>query len=138
MAAFWLARRLADVYEPRGCAVFTHNRKLRIAGASYYPDVFVQCGPGADEQYETDAVLVLEVLSPDSRLRDRREKAEAYTRLSSLQAYLVVDPDQPRVEVYRREGAEWVWRVFGPGMKVELDALVLDVDSLYDHIGTRA
>ncbi len=83
-------------------------------------------------------MLVLEVLSPDSKLRDRREKAEAYTRLSSLQAYLVVDPDQPRVEVYRREGAEWVWRVFGPGMKVELDALVLDVDSLYDHIGTRA
>jgi Uma2 family endonuclease len=136
-APFYLAQRLNDAYSKAGCAVFPHNRKLVIDGNAYYPDAFVHCGPGEHDRYEVDAVIVVEVLSPSSALRDRREKAAAYVRLPSLRAYVVVDPDQPRVEVYQREEGAWTWRVFGPGMIVPIDELQLDVDQLYDRVAER-
>ena len=77
------------------------------------------------------------MLSPSSALRDRREKAAAYVRLPSLRAYVVVDPYQPRVEVYQPEDGAWTWRVYGPGMIVTIDQLQLDVDQLYDWIAER-
>ncbi|HVN11290.1 MAG TPA: Uma2 family endonuclease [Kineosporiaceae bacterium] len=137
-AAFYLAQRLNEAYSKAGCAVFPHNRKVVVDTNSYYPDVFVHCGPGGHEQYEVDAVVVVEVLSPSSALRDRREKAAAYVRLPSLKAYVVVDPDQPRVEVYQSEHGAWTWRVYGPGMIAVIDALQLDVDQLYDWVAERA
>jgi Uma2 family endonuclease len=88
----------------------------------------VHCGPAGHEQYEVDALTVVEVLSPSSALRDRRDKAAAYTRLPSLRAYLVIDPDQPKLEVYRPEDGEWTWRVYGPGAVVTVDEFQLDVD----------
>jgi Uma2 family endonuclease len=80
----------------------------------------------------------VEVLSPSSALRDRREKAAAYVRLPSLRTYVVIDPDQPRIEVYQRENGTWTWRVFGPGMVAAVDELQLDVDQLYDWVAERA
>jgi Uma2 family endonuclease len=137
-AAFFLAQRLDEAYRKRGCSVFSHNRRVVIDRNAYYPDVFVQCGPRGDEQYEVDATLVVEVLSPSSALRDRREKAVAYVRLPSLRAYLAVDPDQPRVEVYLPGDEGWEWRVHGPGMVIAVDGFTLDVDQLYDWIAERA
>ncbi len=137
-AAFYIAQRLSDAYDKTGCAVFPHNRKVVVDRNAYYPDVFVHCGPAEHDQYETDAVLVVEVLSPSSAVRDRRDKAAAYTRLPSLRAYLVVDPEQPKVEVYRPENGSWTWRVYGPGAVVTIDELQLDVDQLYDWVAERS
>jgi len=136
-AAYFVATRLSP-YADDGCAVFPHNRQLRVGSSFYYPDVFVHCGPPGHELYEDDAVIVVEVLSPDSLLRDRREKAAAYTRLPSLQAYLVVDPDQPRIEAYTPEDGEWVWRVHGPGAAVELGKSSLDVDQLWAWVQSHS
>jgi Uma2 family endonuclease len=138
LAAFWIARRLAVAFEPRGCVVFPHNRMLRVDDVFRYPDVLVRCGRPADAQYENDARILVEVLSPDSSARDRRDKASNYVRLHSLQAYLVIDPDQPRVEVLSPEDGVWTWRVFGPGMKLDLDGWTLDVDQLYAYLAAVA
>ena len=136
LAAFWLARRLADALEPEGCAVFPHNRKLRIDDVFRYPDVLVRCGRPADEQFETDARVIVEVSHPDSGIRDRQDKAANYARLPSLQAYLVVDPDLPRIEVFAREAGVWEWRAYGPGMTVDLGVIAVEVDQLYAYVDT--
>ena len=136
-AAYYVTTRFAPFAED-GCAVFPHNRRLRVGSSFYYPDVFVHCGPPGHDLYEDDAVVVVEVLSPDSRWRDRREKAAAYSRLPSLRAYLVVDPDQPRIEVYAPEGGEWTWRVDGPGSAVDLGKAVVDVDLLWAWVQTHS
>ena len=138
LAATWLAAQFFAAFTPQGCAVFPHNRKLRVDRDLYYPDLFVHCGPPGHEQWETGARVIVEVLSPDSRLRDRRDKATAYSRVPGLEAYLVVDPDQPRIEVYAPEDGEWVWRVYGPGMKVPLRDAPVDVDTLYDYVQSLA
>ncbi len=136
LAAFWLARLLADAYEPLGCAVFPHNRKLRIESLFYHPDVFVHCGPSAHEQYDDDATVIVEVLSPESRTRDRREKAAQYVRLSALQAYLVVDPDEPHIEVFAPVEGVWYWRAYGPGTAVTVGPAVVEVDALHQYVQT--
>ncbi len=65
----------------RGCRRFIQGRRLRTDTASYYPDVFLVCGPAGADQYETDASLVVEVLSPSTQDVDRREKPISYRRL---------------------------------------------------------
>ena len=67
----------------------------------YYPDVLVVCGRIEADSHETDLTVVVEVLSPRTEGRDRREKALAYPTARSFDAYLLVDPDRPVVEVGR-------------------------------------
>ena len=45
--------------------------------------------------------LAIEILSPGTRSRDRKLKRDLYERVG-VQEYWVVDPEQDRVEVYRR------------------------------------
>jgi Uma2 family endonuclease len=47
----------------------------------------------------------VDVLSPGTASIDRREKRLAYTRLPSLEQYIVVDQGRMRADVYGREGA---------------------------------
>jgi Uma2 family endonuclease len=138
LAALSSRARLADDVEPQGCVVFAHNRLLRIDNAFRYPDVLSRCGRPASDQYENDARILVEVLSPDSSMRDRRDKASMYVRLRGLEAYVVVDPDRPTVEVLAPEDGVWVWRAFGPGSTIELAGWVWDVDQLHTYLDAVA
>ncbi len=123
-----------------GCRPFQEGRRLKPGLVSYYPDVMVVCGPAGDDQYETDATLVIEVQSPSTRDRDRREKAMAYATLPSLQQYVLVDPDRVRIEVAERTADGLRWSAHGPGDVVFTPYGDLVVDALYaaiDAVATR-
>ncbi len=45
----------------------------------------------------SDPLVLVEVLSPDSGTQDRATKLRAYFRLASVQHYLIVWPDEPRI-----------------------------------------
>lgn len=47
-------------------------------------------------------MLLAEVLSPSSLETDLHEKAEEYTALPSLRAYVVLAQDEPRLWVWQR------------------------------------
>jgi len=68
-----------------------------------YPDVMVVCGEERLQEGRDDALLnptlVLEVLSPSTMSYDFVQKFDSYKRIPSLQAYVLVSQDQPRVEV---------------------------------------
>lgn len=60
--------------------------------AFYYPDVMVVCEKAmADDYYETEPCILVEVLSLSTASVDLREKYLEYTRVPSLRAYLIVD-----------------------------------------------
>ena len=73
-----------------------------------YPDVVVWCD---DAQWEENAplstlltpVIIVEVLSRSTQLRDRREKLNAYRNLPSLRDYLMISPDVVSVDHYGRD-----------------------------------
>ncbi len=135
LAAGLVYEALAQGARENGCRPFAGNRKLRTPAAAYYPDVLVVCGPAGHRLYETDATVVVEVLSRSTEATDRREKATQYGQLPGLGLYLLVDPDDRRVEVATvGTDGTLAWRVFGPGSVVPTRYGDLDVDALYDAI----
>lgn len=52
--------------------------------------------------------LVVEVLPESTAAYDRCIKFAAYRKLADLREYLLVDVDQRRLELYRREAGHWL------------------------------
>lgn len=78
---------------PDGVGVVINENTL------YEPDAMVVCGEELDPDglAVTDAVIVVEVLSPSTRARDSGAKLEDYFRLVSLRHYLLVKTDTQAV-----------------------------------------
>lgn len=84
------------------------------------PDVIVRCGPPLPDGYASDPVLVAEVLSPSTMSADRGRKTDVYRSIESLKAFLIVYQDEPRIEVWRRDGSA-AWRKEALGADDALD-----------------
>ena len=109
-----IARALTNRVLGQGCEVTTSDQKIKAGDAIFtLPDVVVSC---EDEQFDPKRTHILlnphvlvEVLSPSTRNRDRTTKLEAYQSLPSLLDYLIVWPDMVRIEHYARQ-SETDWR----------------------------
>jgi Uma2 family endonuclease len=106
-----LARHLGNHLAGSPCQVFQESMKVQIADeAILYPDLFVTCHPA---DLRTDMIfrsplLVIEVLSPSTQAYDRSQKFALYRRITSLQEYVLIDPETRRVEGFRR-GTDGLW-----------------------------
>jgi Uma2 family endonuclease len=94
------------------CRAYVIDMKVKIETAGraifYYPDVMISCGPlGEPRYFKTDPVVIFQVLSPETESIDRREKLFAYTALSSLQAYVLVEQERIGVTVFGRAEPGW-------------------------------
>jgi Uma2 family endonuclease len=71
------------------------------------PDVMVTCSERdkADPLTKRDPIILIEVLSPGTAMQDFGGKLDAYRRIDSLQAYLIVNPAEVWVRVYHRDAA---------------------------------
>jgi hypothetical protein len=80
-----------------------------------FPDVSHTCErlePSATATVAPD--LVIEVISPESKTRDRSEKLDAYRSISSDMEYVLVDSRRAWACVYRRmPGGVWTDAVYG-------------------------
>lgn len=118
------------------CRVFDSELRVRApaAGPGYvYPDVKVVCGQPllADAHGDNllNPTLVAEVLSLSTEAYDRARKWELYRTIETLQAYLLVAQDRPRIEQFRRhEGGLWLWQeAVGLDATLELPPLGISV-----------
>lgn len=105
------------------CEAFTDGMAVQVEDSDYEPDALLRSGsrwPGGST-HVPDPVVLIEVLSPDSGTRDRVTKLRAYFKLPSVQHYLIIWPDKPRiVRRSRGRGEEIVTQIFVSG------AIVLD------------
>ena len=89
------------------CEPFDSDTKVRVKFATharfYYPDVSVVChkNPPGDS-YQDHPMVIVEVISPSTRRTDEGEKRDAYLTIPTLDAYLLIEQDQPRVTAYHR------------------------------------
>ena len=96
----------------RPCEAYQADMRVKVDGDRYvYPDVVVACG---DPQFEDDQLdillnptLIVEVLSPSTEDRDRREKYDQSLAIDSLQEYLMIAQDEIRVEHHSRRDGAW-------------------------------
>ena len=104
---FALMRRLIG----SDCQVFGGNVRNRVSPTRYlYPDISVVCGtPETDERSINlfNPVLVAEVTSPSSLDYDRVDKLRYYQNIGSLWIYLLIDQQQPLIELYERQDDGW-------------------------------
>jgi len=90
------------------CQPFNSDMKVRIELPDhtrfYYPDAMVICKPGPDaDHFQDHPVVIVEVLSESTRRVDLTEKRDAYLSIGTLKELILVEPDEPRVIVYRRK-----------------------------------
>ncbi|WP_133510615.1 Uma2 family endonuclease [Candidatus Thiosymbion oneisti] len=107
------------------CRIFQFDMKVRIERANrfYYPDILLCCNPltaDADDYFETDPKLIVEVLSPRTAAIDDGEKRVNYQTLDSLEEYLLLDPKTHEAILYRRSGAFWTRICLNPEDELEL------------------
>lgn len=133
-------RLLGNALEGRPCVVFTSDVRVRVneTDRATYPDTFVVCGAMKtdpdDPNTVVNPVVIVEVLSPGTEASDRGEKFAHYQRLESLKDYVLVSQASRRIEVFSRgAGASWVLTPWGPGQRVPLPSLgiELDLDAVY-------
>jgi len=73
-----------------------------------YPDLVVDCGPRVDQAMcATTPVLVVEVLSSARDPFDTHLRVTEYKTHSDIACILLIDPDNPRAILHRRDDAGW-------------------------------
>ena len=123
------------------CRAFIGDVKIRLLIGDedifYYPDVMVCCDPrDTDRYFKRHPRVIIEVLSETTERTDRREKFLSYTRLESLEEYVLVAQDRMEVTVYRRAG-HWAPEVLTkPDQVVALPSLKFEVAvaTLYENV----
>jgi Uma2 family endonuclease len=90
-----------------GCRLYNSDTKIRIRLPThvrfYYPDVPVICRPNPPEDsFQDEPAVVVEVLSRKTRRIDEGEKCDAYVKIPSLVAYLLIEQEHAAVTVHRR------------------------------------
>lgn len=105
------ANVLASLHGQRrkhNCAVHTSDMRVQISESKYtYPDLTVICGEAHFKDSArlsiVNPTIIIEILSPSSEAYDRGDKFENYRKLASLQHYILISQDKPRIEGFMRQ-----------------------------------
>jgi Uma2 family endonuclease len=83
----------------------------------------------------TNPTLIVEVLSVSTEQVDRGNKWQHYQLIPSLEEYVLVSQNEPRVERYRRlPGGSWEYTDVTEGTVELSTGAVLDLARLYDDL----
>jgi Uma2 family endonuclease len=105
-----IGRRLSE--QPCEAYVSYMRVQFNVTGPYFYPDVVVVCEEPRFSDGHGDSLLnptvIIEVLSPSTEAYDRGEKFIHYRRMASLQEYVLVAQNTPRIERFVRQGDFWI------------------------------
>lgn len=128
----------------RDCRVYSSDIRLRVktTGLYTYPDIKVVCGEPefTNDKPQTllNPTLIIEVLSPSTEQYDRGKKFQHYRRLASLQEYVLISQDNPRIERFLRQvDGTWVLKeAIGLEAVLELDSIqcTLELADVYEKV----
>ncbi len=95
----------------------------------FYPDVVVTCDErDNDPQLVQFPSLIIEVLSPSTEAADRGIKFAKYRQFSTLQEYVLVQVEQPGVEMFRRDRqGQWILSEYSLGDSLQLESVNLEI-----------
>ena len=134
-----IAARLAQVLVPYVGAnglglVYRPRAVLRFEGSEVEPDLMVRSdAPEADWDRAPVPILVVEILSPSTRRRDREQKREFYID-AGVAEYWMADPERRTItavasgrrDVVMTESLTWSPHGAGSPLTVEVSRLFVD------------
>ena len=115
------------------CRAYSFVRVKVTATRYVYPDLAVVCGAAIATDSKgttlTNPQVVFEILSPATRDYDRGGKFDLYQSILSIQEYVLISQDAPRVDVYRRtQPNQWQLTIYtGLDAIVKLESLAIEV-----------
>ncbi len=127
----WITDSLIVAFRQRlsddGCRPYSRDMRVYIEGSGLYtyPDVVIACPPQfKDDRTDTlvNPRVVIEVLSPSTEDYDRGKKFDLYRQSPTLDQYILVAQDAPRVISFVRQSDGVAW-LMNP-----LDGLHADLD----------
>jgi Uma2 family endonuclease len=126
------------------CRAFSADLAVKVNNqAGYvYPDLSVACAPKYEKHSQgidllTNPLLIVEVTSPTSGIRDHNVKKRAYQGLESLSDYLVIEPEGPYITHYVRGPKQWRKRIYNESEdQIEIASLgiTLTVAEIYQGL----
>ncbi len=131
-----IVRKFGNHLEGSPCATFMADMKVRLGKNYVYPDVLVDCGKMAgDDYFSTTPVIIVEVLSKSTRKSDTTTKLIRYINLPSLQEYVLIEPEFVSVQVLRRS-KQWLPEYYFLGDSVTFESIgcTLSVEEIYDRV----
>lgn len=130
-------RELGNALKGKPCRVLESNLRVRSPRVPLYsyPDANIVCGePQFDAndpsgQTITNPRVLIEVLSPSTEAYDRGAKFNGYRQLESLEEYILIGQDAPRIEsFFRQSDSSWLFTpVNGLDAMVRLKSLGLEL-----------
>lgn len=127
----------------RSCEVYHSEMRVRVSSIKYvYPDVTISC---STPEFADDAKrvllnpdIVIEVLSPSTEAFDRGDKFQYYRSIPSIQHYLLISQDKPRIEGYQRQKSGlWTFKDaigLDSNFKIEVLNFTLNLLDIYELI----
>ena len=137
-----LYRILGNQLYDRPCTLYSNDTRVWIgqAGLYTYPDASIVCGEAQFDGYHTllNPKVVIEVLSPSTEAYDRGRKFDMYQSLPSLQQYVLIAQDEPKVYVFTRQPGDacLLTSAAGPEGRIALNAIdgELSLRELYHKV----
>jgi Uma2 family endonuclease len=124
-------RLLDDALAGHPCEVFIVDVKVQVEADRhyFYPDVVVTCDDrDTDPQIVKFPCLIIEVLSASTEAYDRGIKFAKYRQLETLQDYLLVSVNQPRVDHFRRnDRKKWEFLDYTLGDQITLESISVEL-----------
>jgi len=124
-------RILDDALFEGPCEPYIADVKVQVQrGKKYfYPDVVVTCDDrDNDPQLVQFPCLIVEVLSPSTESLDRGTKFAKYRQFLTLQEYVLVQVEQPGVEMFRRnQQGQWVLSEYNLGDSLTLESVGVEI-----------
>jgi Uma2 family endonuclease len=120
-------RILGEQLRRHPCIVYNSDVYIELTDETncLCPDVAVSCD--RRDRHATKVIrypcVVVEVLSPGTKARDRGIKADLYQNIPTIQEILFIDTQVMRVQLYRRKTDYWIMRNFTQDDTVELTSL---------------
>jgi Uma2 family endonuclease len=105
------------------CEAFADGMTVQVENSDFEPDALLRCRPllPGDATRISNPLVLVEVLSPDSGTRDRATKLRAYSKLPSVQHYLIVWPDEQRIVHHSRMANDQVTTQIFMSGEINLD-----------------
>ncbi len=103
---------LLSSLKAKGYNVYNHDVKVGLPDEAkyYYPDVFVTKEERTENniyiKYQPE--LIVEVVSESTQVNDYVDKYISYTKIPSLQYYMIVEPETTLITLYALENGAWV------------------------------
>jgi len=108
LIAMNIGGELREALKGKPCAAYNSDLRIRVSasGLYTYPDISVICGELQFDDDKRDTVfnptLIVEVLSDSTEGYDRGKKFDHYRQIPSLQEYVLVWQDSPKLERFMR------------------------------------